>query len=58
MGLEDFDGVFFSSVSFSEILVIVEIDEVGRLIILASLATFWAVPSEVSYFSALETSVR
>jgi len=57
LGLEGFDGVFFGSVGFGEGLVIVEVNEIGRLIVLASLAAFWAVPSKVSYFSALETSV-
>ena len=58
MGLEGFDGVFFSSVGFGEVLVVVEVDEVGRSIILASLVALWAIPSEVSYFSALEACVR
>ncbi len=57
MGLEDFDGVFFGSVGFGEALVVIKIDEVGGSIILVSLAAFWAVPSEVSYFSALKTGI-
>ena len=57
MGLEGFDGVFFDDVSFGEVLVVVKVDEVRRLVVLASLAAFWAVPSEVSYFSALEACI-
>ncbi len=55
--MEDFDGVFFSDVSFGEALVVVEVDEVGRSIVLASLAALWAIPSEMSYFSALKTGI-
>ena len=58
MGLEGLDGVFFDGFYFGESLAIVEVDKVGGPIILASLSAFRAVPSEVSYFSALETSVR
>ncbi len=58
MGLEDFDRVFLISVGFGKALVIVEIDKVGRSVILTSLVVFWAVPSEVSYFSALEAGIR
>ncbi len=57
MGLEDFDGVFFGSVGFSEVLIIVKVNEVCRPVVLTSLATLWAVPSEVSFFSALEAGV-
>ncbi len=57
MGLEGFDGVFFSSFGLDKTLIVIEVDEVGRSIILAPLAAFWAVPSEVSYFSTLETGV-
>ncbi len=57
LGLEGFNGVFFSGVGSDEVLVVVEIDEVGRLVILASLAAFWAIPSKVSYFSALEACI-
>ena len=57
MGLEGFDGVFFSDFGFCEALVVVEVDEVGRSVILASLVAFWAIPREVSYFSTLEASV-
>ncbi len=57
MGLEGFDGVFLSDVGFSEALVVVEVDEVGRSVILASLAVFWAIPGEMSYFSTLETGI-
>ncbi len=57
MGLEDFDGVFLISVGFGEALVVVEVDEVGCSVILTSLAAFWAVPSEVSHFSALKAGI-
>ena len=55
--MEGFDRVFLSSVGFREALVVVEVDEVGRSVILASLVAFWAIPREVSYFSTLEASV-
>ncbi len=58
MGLEGFDRVFFDRFRFRESLVVVEVDQVGGPIVLASLSAFGAVPSEVSYFSALETGVR
>ena len=57
MGLEGFDRVFLGDVGLNEALVVVKVDKVGCLIVLASLATFWAVPSKVSYFSALETGI-
>ena len=57
MGLEGFDRVFLSDVGFGEALVVIEVDEVGHAVILASLVAFWAVPSEMSYFSALETGI-
>jgi len=55
--LEGFDGVFFNGISFHEVLIVVKVDEVGRSIILASLVVFWAIPSKVSYFSALEAGI-
>jgi len=58
LGLEGFDGVFFDGFCFWETLTVVEVDEVGGLVVLASLSAFRAVPSEVSYFSALEAGVR
>ncbi len=58
MGLEDFNGIFFDGFSFWESLIVVKVDEVGRSIVLSSLSAFGAVPSEVSYFSTLETGVR
>ncbi len=58
MGLEDFNGVFFYGLYFREALVIVEVNEVSGSVVLASLLTFRAIPSEVSYFSALEACVR
>ena len=57
MGLEGFDGVFFDRFYLRETLAIVEVDEVGGSIVLASLSAFRAVPSEVSYFPALEACV-
>ncbi len=57
MGLEGFDGVLFDGFYFRKPLAIVEVDEVGGSVVLASLSAFRAVPSEVSYFSALETCV-
>ncbi len=56
--MEGFDGVLFCGFGFGEHLVVVEVNEVGRLIVLASLAAFRAIPSKVSYFSALEACVR
>ena len=58
MCLENFDRVFLNDVGFRETLIIVEIDEVGRSIVLTSLAAFRAVSGKVSYFSALKTGVR
>ena len=58
MGLEDFNGIFFDGFSFWESLIVVKVDEVGRSIVLSSLSVFGAVPSEVPYFSALETGIR
>ncbi len=58
MGLKGFDWVFLDRFCFGESLVVIEVDQVGGPVVLASLSTFRAVPSEVSYFSALETSVR
>ncbi len=58
MGLKGFDWVFLDRFRFGESLVVVEVDQVGGPVVLTSLSTFRAVPSEVSYFSALETSVR
>ena len=56
--MEDFNGVFFNDVCFGEVLVVVEVDKVGRSIVLAPLSAFRAVPSEMSYFSALKTCIR
>ncbi len=58
MGLEGFDGVLFDGFCFGESLAIVKVDEIGGPVILASLSAFRAVPSEVSYFSALEACIR
>jgi len=57
LGLEDFDGVLFDNVGFGEVLVIIKVDEVRCSVVLASLAVFWTISSEVSYFSALETCI-
>ncbi len=57
MGLEGFDGVFFDGFCFGESLAIVEVDEVGGSVVLASLSALGAVPGEVSYFSALEACI-
>ncbi len=57
MGLKGFDRIFFDGFCFRESLAIVEVDKVGSPIVLVSLSAFGAVPSEVSYFSALETGV-
>ena len=56
--MEEFNGVFFYGLGFWKALAIVEVDKVGRSVILASLSVFGAVSGEVSYFSALETGVR
>ena len=58
MGLEGFNGVLFGGFHFGESLTIVEVDEVGGSIVLTPLSAFRAVPSVVSYFSALEAGVR
>ena len=58
MGLEDFDRVFFAGLIAGEVLIIVEVDQVGCSVILTALAVLWAVPSEVSYFSTLETGIQ
>ncbi len=56
--MKGFDGVFFGGLRFRESLGIIEVDEVGGSIVLASLSTFGTVPGEVPYFSALETGIR
>ena len=56
--MEGFDGVLFHGLGFGEHLVVVEVNEISHSIVLASLATFRAIPSKVSYFSALEACVR
>ena len=56
--MKDFDGVFFNDICFREVLVVVEVDEIGCSIVLSSLSAFGAVPSEVSHFSALEAGIR
>ncbi len=58
MGLEGFDGVFFDGFCFRESLAIVEVDEIGGPVVLASLSTFGTISGEVPYFSTLEASVR
>ena len=58
MGLEGFNGVLLDGFYFRKPLAIVEVNEVGGPVVLASLSAFWAVPREVSYFSALEAGVR
>ncbi len=58
MSLKGFDGVFFGGVDFEESLTVVEIDEIGRSVVLSALAAFRAVSGEMSYFSALEAGVR
>ncbi len=57
LGLEGFDRVFLSDLGFGKGLIIIEVNEIGCSIVLAPLAVFWAVSSEVSYFSTLETGV-
>ena len=58
MGLEEFNGIFFYCLRFWEALTVVEVDEVGRSVILTSLSAFGTISGEVSYFSALETGIR
>ena len=58
MGLEEFNGIFFYCLRFWEALTVVEVDEVGRSVILTSLSAFGTISGEVSYFSALEASIR
>ncbi len=55
MGLEDFDWVFFISVS--EVLVVVEVNQVGRSIVLAIWATFWTISGKMPHFSTLEAGI-
>jgi len=57
LGLEDFDRVFFAGLVAGEVLIIVEVNQVGCSVVLTALVALWAVPSEVSYFSALETGI-
>ena len=57
MGLEGFDRVFFDGFRFGKSLPIVKVDKVSGSVVLASLSAFGAVPSEVSYFSALEACI-
>jgi len=57
LGLEGFDGIFFDGIDLGKALVVVEVNEISCSVILSSLATFRAVPGEVSYFSALETCI-
>ena len=56
--MKGFDRIFLDDFCFGEALVIVEINEVGSLVVLTSLSAFQAVPGEMSYFSALEAGVR
>ncbi len=55
--MEDFNGVFFGDVSFGKALIVVEVDEVGHSVVLASLVALWAIPGKVSHFSALEAGI-
>ncbi len=57
MGLESFDWVFFIGASVDEVLIIIEVDQVGHSVVLVVQATFWAVPGKVSYFSTLEAGI-
>ena len=56
--MEYFNGVFFDGFHFGESLAIVEVDEVGGLVVLAPLSTFRAVSGEMPHLSALEAGVR
>ena len=56
--MEGFDWVFFKGLHFRESLTIVEVDEISGSVVLTSLSAFRAVSGKVSYFSALEASVR
>ena len=57
MGLENFDWVFLIGVGVNEVLIIIEVDQVGCSVVLAVWTTFWAVPGKVSYFSTLEAGI-
>jgi len=55
--LKGLDGVFLYGFCFREALVVVEVDEIGGSIVLASLSAFRAVSGEVPHFSTLEAGV-
>jgi len=57
LGLENFYWIFFVDVSVGEGLIVIEVDQVSRSIILVVWAAFWTVSGEVSYFSTLEAGV-
>ena len=57
MGLENFDWVFLIGVIVDKVLIIIEVDQVSRLVVLAVWATFQTVPGKVSYFPTLEAGV-
>jgi len=57
LGLEDFDRVFFAGFIAGEVLIVVEIDQVGRSVVLTIWAAFGTVPGIVSYFSTLEAGI-
>jgi len=57
LGLEGFDRIFFDDVGVHVVLIIIEVDQIGCLVVLVVWVAFWAVPGKVSYFSALEASI-
>ena len=57
LGLEGFDWVFFVGVVVGKVLIVVEVNQIGRSIVLVVWTTLWTVPGKMSYFSALEAGV-
>ena len=55
--MEGFDGVFLDGFYVREALTVVEVDEVGGSVVLASLSAFRTVSGKVSYFPTLEASI-
>ncbi len=56
--MKGFDWVFLDDIGVGIVLTIVEVDQVGRLIVLIVWTAFQTVSSIVSYFSTLEAGVQ
>jgi len=48
LGLEGFDWVFFVGVVVGKVLIVVEVNQIGRSIVLVVWTTLWTVPGKVS----------